>query len=65
MTIQVLVAAMNQDDHSLPQKMNLKCDAIIGNQCNRNSIEESEWKGNKIKYLNFNERGVGLNRNNA
>ena len=29
MTIQVLVAAMNQTDHSLLDKMNIKCDAIV------------------------------------
>ena len=33
MRIQVLVAAMNQVDYSLPEKMNLQTDAIIGNQC--------------------------------
>ena len=65
MNIQVLVAAMNQQDHSLPQKMNIQCDAIIGNQCSYNSIEEIIWNGHRIKYLNFSERGVGLNRNNA
>ena len=65
MKIQVLVAAMDQNDHSLPERMNLKCDAIIGNQCEKNSIEKFEWKGNRITYLNFSERGVGLNRNNA
>ena len=65
MTIQVLVAAMNQIDHSLPEKMNINSDAIVGNQCDHNSIEEYEWEGHTIKYLNFAERGVGLNRNNA
>lgn len=65
MKIQVLVAAMNQTDHSLPKKMNIKCDAIIGNQCERNSIEKYIWNGHNIEYLNFAERGVGLNRNNA
>lgn len=65
MTIQVLVAAMNQIDHSLPKKMNINSDAIVGNQCDHNSIEEYEWEGHTIKYLNFAERGVGLNRNNA
>lgn len=65
MTIQVLVATMDQKDYSLPKKMNIKCDAIIGNQCNYNSIEEIVFNNHKIKYLNFAERGVGLNRNNA
>lgn len=64
-TIQVLVATMNQTDHSLPNKMNIQSDAIIGNQCDINSIEDFEWNGYSIKYLNFAERGVGLNRNNA
>ena len=65
MKIQVLVASMHQNDHSLPDKMNIKTDVIIGNQCDRNSIETYEDNGRQICYLNFAERGVGLNRNNA
>ena len=65
MKIQVLVAAMNQSDHSLPEKMHIDTDAIIGNQCDRNEIEEFQENGNTFRYLNFSERGVGLNRNNA
>ncbi len=65
MKIQVLVAAMNQKDHSLIEKMNIKTDAIVGNQCDFNSVENFEINGNRITYLNFAERGVGLNRNNA
>ena len=65
MSIQVLVASMNQKDHSLLGEMNIQTDAIIGNQCDRNEIEEFNYKGNNIKYLSFNERGVGLNRNNT
>ncbi len=63
--IQILVATMNQDDYSLPEKMNIRTEAIVGNQCDRNSVEEFQYMGNKIKYLNFSETGVGLNRNNA
>ncbi len=65
MTIQVLVAAMHQTDHSLPEKMNIQSDCIVGNQCDRNEIEHFEWQGHQVTYLNFAERGVGLNRNNA
>lgn len=65
MKIQVLVAAMNQKDHSLLKSMNIQSDAIIGNQCDFNLIDNFDWNGYKITYLNFNERGVGLNRNNA
>lgn len=65
MKIQVLVATMNQKDRSLPSKLNLQSDAIIGNQCDFNSVDEYKWKDYTIKCLNFAERGVGLNRNNA
>lgn len=65
MKIQVLVAAMNQTDHSLINKMNIRTDAIVGNQCGFNSVEMFEVDGNRIQYLNFAEKGVGLNRNNA
>ena len=65
MKVQVLVASMHQTDHSLLEKMNIRSDVIVGNQCDRNSVEEFDWNGYHVKYLNFAERGVGLNRNNA
>ena len=65
MRIQVLTAAMHQTDHSLVEKMNIKTDAIIANQCDVNSIEQFSVGKQNITYLNFAERGVGLNRNNA
>lgn len=65
MRIQVLVATMNQKDHTLLEKMNIQSDAIIGNQCDIDLIEHFKWRNHKITYLNFAERGVGLNRNNA
>lgn len=65
MRIQVLVAAMHQEDHSLLPKMNIQSDVIVGNQCDKNSVETFDYNGHKATYLNFAERGVGLNRNNA
>ena len=65
MNIQVLVAAMHQEDHSLLSKMNIQSDVIVGNQCERNSIEKFDYNGHEAVYLNFAERGVGLNRNNT
>lgn len=65
MKVQVLVAAMHQTDKTLLEKMNIQSDAIVANQCEHNEIEEFEWNGHKVRYLNFAERGVGLNRNNA
>lgn len=63
MTLQVLVAAMHQEDHTLPEKMNLQTDALVGNQCDRNAVEEFDYRGHCIRYYSFAERGVGLNRN--
>lgn len=65
MKIQVLVATMYQKNHTLLKKMNIKSNAIIGNQCNCNGVEKFKYNEHDIIYLNFNERGVGLNRNNA
>lgn len=65
MTVQVLVAAMHQTDHSLLEKMNIQTDVIVGNQCDYDSVERFEYRGRRALYLNFAERGVGLNRNNA
>jgi glycosyltransferase involved in cell wall biosynthesis len=65
MNVQVLIATTDQHDYSLIDKMNIQSDAIVSNQCNRNEIVEFQYKGQRVKYLNFMERGVGLNRNNA
>ena len=65
MNIQVLVAAMHQKNHDLLKKMNIQSNVIVGNQDDCNKIEEFDYNGFNAKYLTFNERGVGLNRNNA
>lgn len=65
MNLQVLIATTNQRDYSLLEKMNIQTDAIVGNQCDKNEIIDFNYKNNIIKWLSFNERGVGLNRNNA
>lgn len=65
MKVQVLVAAMNQSDYSLLDRMNIQTDVIVGNQTNMNSVNDFTWHGKRVKWLSFNEKGVGLNRNNA
>ena len=65
MKVQVLVATMNHKDHTLLEKMNIQSDVIVGNQCDYNLVEEFEYCGHNAVYLNFAERGVGLNRNNS
>lgn len=63
--VQVLVAALNQDPESLLRSLNIQTPAIIANQCNENRVSQVIYNGHEILILNFNERGVGLNRNNA
>lgn len=65
MKIEVLVATMNQENHKLIEKMNIQTNAIICNQSDNYSTEEIYYENNHIRFLSFNERGVGLNRNNA
>lgn len=65
MRLQVLIATMQQTDHSLLERMNIQSDAIVGNQCGRNEVERFDYNGHSICYCSFQERGVGLNRNNA
>lgn len=65
MNVQILIATMDQTDHSLLQKMNIQSDAIVCNQCDRYDVEQFEWNSHRIQYYSFRERGVGLNRNNA
>lgn len=65
MKIEVLVAAMNQTDYSLVDKMKITTDAIVGNQCDKNEITHIKKQKNRVTYLSFNEKGVGLNRNNS
>lgn len=65
MTLQVLVATMHQNDHSLAQKMNLQSDAIVANQCDHVGYESYQHHDHTIQMYSFAERGIGLNRNNA
>ena len=65
MRLQVLVSSVGQDVKTLPEKMNLQCDAIIINQTDKNEFCEFDYKGHHIKAYSFAEKGVGLSRNSA
>lgn len=65
MRLEVLVSTMHQSDKSLIEKMNLKTDAIIINQCNKNEYEEFTIKDKKIKFLSNVQRGLSKSRNQA
>lgn len=65
MTFQLLVSTMNQVDFQLLDRMNVQSDAVIINQCDKNSVEEFNYKSHKIKWVNMSHRGVGVSRNTA
>ena len=63
MNLQVLVSNINQTDYSLLEKMNIQSDAVVVNQCGKDSYEEFDYKGNKIIWICMSKKGVGLSRN--
>ena len=65
MTFQLLISTMNQVDYTLLDKMNVKSDAVVINQWDRDGVEEFDYNGYKIKWINMSARGVGLSRNTA
>lgn len=65
MKLQLLVSAVSEEPRQLADKMNLSTEAILINQTDSFDYEEFERKGRRIKAYSFQERGVGLSRNNA
>lgn len=65
MTFQVLVATMYQTDYSLLEKMNIQSDAVVVNQCDRNSVEVFEFNEHTVCWICTTERGIGRSRNRA
>lgn len=64
MKLEVLVASMHSSP-SLYEDMNIQTDAVIINQCDK-SDKQVLIKGEKsLKFLSYNERGVGNSRNRA
>lgn len=63
MTFEVLVATMGQKDLSQYRRMNLRCDTLIANQCDRWQLEEEHHDFGRVRMLSSDTRGVGRNRN--
>lgn len=64
-SVQVLVAAVEQETAVLPRKMHLQTGAIVCNQCRfgANSVKQSG--ADSVTWGDFSARGVGRNRNEA
>ncbi|MBP3737006.1 MAG: glycosyltransferase family 2 protein [Lachnospiraceae bacterium] len=65
MRLQVLVSSVQENVITLAEHMNLSTDAIICNQCQEVSYKEFVRGKSLIRAYSFDERGVGLNRNNS
>ena len=65
MKLQVLVAAMGQQDTTLAEKMNIRCDAVIANQADRTEDITVPTAYGAVRMITTATRGVGLNRNVA
>lgn len=63
--LQVLVATMHQQDTSIVEKMNIRCDAVVANQADREQICCVDTPFGTVKMITTATRGVGLNRNIA
>ena len=63
MNVETLVVTTGQSDNHLPQQMYIQTDALIGNQCGKDSLSEHVYLGHKIRYINTSTHGVGINRN--
>lgn len=70
MKVQLLISAMFAEPKELVNKMNVSSEAVLINQCDVNGFEnfwvqDADGIDREIKAYSFNERGVGLSRNNA
>lgn len=65
MKLQVLLSVMHQTNHDILSRANIQSDAIVINQTDICKKEVFQYEGSTIQFLSFDERGVGLSRNNA
>lgn len=65
MTYQLIVSTMNQYNDDLINEMKIKSDTIIINQSNLFSYHETAVGESTVRWYTFNERGIGLSRNNG
>ncbi len=63
MTLEVVVATMHQKDLSLYEKMNIKTDFTVANQCGKNETIVARINENNVKMISTDTVGVGINRN--
>lgn len=65
LSVELLVATMNQSDFSLIERLNIQTNAIIINQCDCYEYHEIKKTSFIVKWFNVNERGLSKSRNIA
>lgn len=65
MTLEVLISTMHQDDYSLLKQMKITSDAVVVNQCNKDSRAVFSYFGHRVIWINTTERGLSRSRNMA
>ena len=65
MKVQVLASVMNQSMENIIEQMHLDSEAVMINQCDRLDFEETEYRGHKVRFFSFPDRGIGRSRNEA
>ena len=65
MRVQVLASVMNEEPMALLERMGIRSDAVIINQCDRLGLEKITYKGCQVLFCSFPDRGVGRSRNEA
>ncbi len=65
LSLQVLIAAMNQTDFSLIRNMNINADCVMANQTDNTSGGNFEIQNHNVAVINSTLVGIGENRNLA
>lgn len=65
MELEVLVATMRREDLSLAEKMNVRQNVLIANQCEKWDYISRQTEYGTVRMVSSNTRGVGINRNLA
>lgn len=65
MKLELLISAVNAEADKLIDKMGVKSDAILINQCGREDSARIDVSDGSVRVLSFAEKGVGKSRNRA
>lgn len=70
MILNLLISCMHEKDHSIVERSNVQTDVVVVNQCDKDSVEEFDFKNKKgktchAKFINTTERGLSRSRNMA